>query len=85
MCEECRHYPCISRCPNFEEDPVCYCSECGEGIFNGDIYYKIADMMLCEDCINDCKTYAEFEEPDPDCWELTDRLYEESKYEDDEE
>jgi len=69
MCDLCLHYPCVTACPNYEEDPVCYCSECGEGIFRGDIYYEIADMMLCEDCINDCKHYAEYDaeehEPDP--------------------
>lgn len=62
MCDECRHSPCITRCPNYEEKPLFYCDRCGEGIFNGEIYYKIADMMLCEDCISDSKTYAEWDD-----------------------
>ena len=89
MCELCQHHPCITRCPNYEEKPVCCCDICGEDIFAGDVYYEIkvegfVTQNICEDCIEDSKCYAEHEEPDPDCWELTDRLYEESKYEDDE-
>lgn len=90
MCDLCQHYPCKTACPNYEEKPVCYCDICGEGIFNGDMYYNIKvegvnPQYICEDCIEDCKTYAEWDEPDPDCWELADRPYEESKYEEEEE
>lgn len=81
MCEECRHYPCISNCPNHVEEPVCSCDICGEDIFQGQLYYEIDSQNICEECIENGKRYAEHEEPDTDCWELTDRLYEESKYE----
>lgn len=34
MCEECRHYPCISSCPNAPEpEPVYTCAHCDDAIY----------------------------------------------------
>ena len=39
MCSICLRNPCDSRCPNAPEPkPVEICSECGEGIYEGDEY-----------------------------------------------
>lgn len=64
------------------EPPVCFtCSECGDSIYHGDTMFRFDKIIYCESCMEDARTEAEVEEPDPDCWERTDRLYEESKYE----
>lgn len=47
MCEECRHYPCISSCPNAPEpEPVYICDECDEGIYPGETVYEIDGKYL---------------------------------------
>ena len=50
--------------PRDEEEPVYYCCSCGEGIFEGEDYYKIGSDNWCSECIDNCKAVAEFEEPD---------------------
>ena len=37
------------------------CSDCGYGIFLGDIYYEINDVFICEDCIEQYKKEREEE------------------------
>lgn len=71
MCEECRHSPCISRCPNFVQVPLCYCDQCGEGICSGDYFYRIniegyPVQNLCDSCIDEFGLYAETEDEDDD-------------------
>ena len=73
MCDLCRHYPCASNCPNAPEPVAMYtCDNCGEGIFDGEHYYKIdnvADvktLLICDECMRDSKCYAEYEEYEPD-------------------
>ena len=73
MCEECRHYPCISSCPNAPEpEPVYICDECEEGIFAGELVYEIGGHKYCETCIDNASYTAEYPEeyePDPmDIW-----------------
>lgn len=70
MCDLCFHSPCVSNCPNFEPQAVCYCDICGESIFNGDVFYEIADMKICEECVDNSKSYAEYEEYEPDGCDL---------------
>lgn len=65
MCEICHQHPCPSGCPNAEEPkPVKICDWCRGEIYVGDTYYKIAGEDVCEDCVDECKSTAEEEEPD---------------------
>lgn len=51
MCEICRQYPCIPRCPNYVMPKTrYYCSICKEGIYNGEEYIQ-----------NDIGDYAHWE------------------------
>lgn len=68
MCEECRHYPCISSCPYAPEPESVYiCDECEEGIYAGETVYEIGGHKYCEGCIEDARYIAEEpEEYEPD-------------------
>ena len=70
MCEECRHYPCISSCPNYEPAVAFKCDGCGGDIYIGDTMYVLGKDHYCEECCY--KTEAEIPEPDEDfeyeCW-----------------
>lgn len=48
------------KAPSLEDEPkpVFKCSFCGEPIKEGELYYKIANMKLCENCIADSSEYA---------------------------
>lgn len=76
MCSDCGHFPCVSRCPNYEEKPLFYCDRCGEGIFDGDKFYQIdgiidvKTLLICEDCMSDFGKYAEHEDCEPDGCDL---------------
>lgn len=48
--------------PRDEEDPIITCSNCGEGIYEGETYYKVAGNAYCTDCIDDMREIAEMEE-----------------------
>lgn len=62
MCSLCRQIPCHPRCPNAPEPvPIMRCSECGEGIFEGDKYYDTGNGGVCKNCIEDM-TAKEFME-----------------------
>lgn len=41
-------------------DPVLYCDDCNEGIYAGDIYYKIGaeKFVYCQYCIENYKENA---------------------------
>ncbi len=44
MCDICRPYPCLSRCPNYSPPKVSYyCSFCDEGIYDGEEYIENQD------------------------------------------
>lgn len=59
MCSVCLKNPCDSRCPNAPEpEPVFLCSECREGIYEGDKYFEGTDGPVCMDCL-DGKTAEE--------------------------
>lgn len=54
MCSVCMTSPCLSRCPNAEEqEPVYTCVRCGYGIFPGDHYIETRDGYVCRDCLED--------------------------------
>lgn len=58
MCDECRSTPCNPSCP-YEETPPVYCCEiCGAEIYEGDYWWDVNDMILCEDCVNDMRRTA---------------------------
>lgn len=63
MCSECRQYPCHPMCPNADEPPiVCECEICGQGICAGDTKYVIDGSNICEDCVDNGRTYAELDD-----------------------
>ena len=83
MCEECRHYPCISSCPNFEAEALYYCDNCGGEIYSGEHYYRITiegypTQNLCEECVDSFGEYAESEEYEPDACDVA-KAYEEER------
>lgn len=54
MCEICRQNPCSSRCPNAPDpQPIKFCSECGEGIFEGDKYFDGEVETICMNCMEE--------------------------------
>lgn len=42
------------------------CSHCGASFYEGQEVYEIADLTLCENCVSECRTYYEPEEPGVD-------------------
>lgn len=57
MCSVCLQNPCDSRCPNAPEPkPVCLCSECNEGIYEGDKYLEGVNGPVCTTCLSDMTT-----------------------------
>lgn len=62
MCDICRQTPCASLCPNAPEPSVfTRCSECGDKIYDGDVYYEIINEYFCEDCVDNARKTAEVE------------------------
>lgn len=54
MCSVCLSTPCLTGCPNAEEQgPVYTCGRCGYGIFPGDHYIETRDGYVCRDCLED--------------------------------
>jgi len=39
----------------------CLCDECGEDIYEGETYYRIGGLNLCEACVEDARTEAEYD------------------------
>lgn len=63
MCDICLQYPCHPRCPNADEPPVaCECDLCNGNIYEGDAVYVIDGIHVCEDCIDNSRTYAEIDD-----------------------
>ena len=48
------------KAPGPEDEPkvIKICSLCGEGITEGEPFYKIGNLSICEKCIDECKEYA---------------------------
>lgn len=54
MCRDCHLPICDPRCPNADEPtPLMRCSECGEGIYEGDWYFKTETGYVCKNCLED--------------------------------
>ena len=52
MCSICLKNPCDSRCPNAPEPkPIEICSECREGIYEGDEYFDSFSGPICKECM----------------------------------
>jgi hypothetical protein len=67
MCDFCRQTPCHPRCPNAPKPPVVYrCCQCGGEIYEGDEFYDINGEKWCEECVHDCRSTAELDEPEYD-------------------
>lgn len=57
MCAICLQTPCHPRCPNAPEpEPMYWCCECGEGIFEGDKYFQYGNSEICEACMDEKTT-----------------------------
>lgn len=35
-----------------EPDPILHCVKCGNGIFEGEVYFHLDDCDVCEDCLH---------------------------------
>ena len=44
--------------PREDVKPVCFCTECKEGIYDGETIYKIKNDIWCEKCMDSFRTYA---------------------------
>ena len=54
LCSLCMQEPCANRCPNASEPkPLFTCSECNNGIYEGDKYLKGVDGPICKECLSD--------------------------------
>lgn len=54
MCRDCVLSVCSPRCPDAPEvPPIMRCSECGEGIYEGDWYFKTETGYVCKNCLED--------------------------------
>lgn len=46
-----------------EPDPILHCGKCGNGIYEGEFYFRIDGDDICETCLNDeFGRFAEWEE-----------------------
>lgn len=43
------------------KEAVCTCDVCGEGIYEGEVYYSIKEDCICTNCIDDFRKTAEIE------------------------
>lgn len=41
-----------------EPNPVLYCDKCGDGIYEGDAYYKIDGNNVCDNCLENYRRTA---------------------------
>ena len=48
------------RCENKAAKKKFDCSECGYGIFVGDVYFEIDENIICEDCMEEFKRECEY-------------------------
>lgn len=55
VCGACNTH--LPNCPEYEKliPAQCRCTECGNGIENGESYYQIGEHIICNYCIDDFK------------------------------
>lgn len=51
MCSICNYFICPSQCPNHYDKGIYTCECCGDGICDGESYYKIGDRYFHKDCL----------------------------------
>lgn len=63
MCQECLQFPCHPRCPNAPEPQVIHkCDNCGGEIHEGEYMYRFDIGIVCDECVGNSGTCAEYEE-----------------------
>lgn len=64
ICNVCGGRNChMPGCPEAKQTDTKYCCDgCGHAFYNGDAYYEVEGVKLCEDCINDSKRIFDVEE-----------------------
>lgn len=51
MCEYCRQFPCVPRCPNYKQkSSEITCSGCGEGIDRDEQYILVGSSYYHKEC-----------------------------------
>ena len=62
MCRECNSFPCKANCPyndRFYPQRICFrCHECGEPIYEDDLYMEFDGVEICQSCIDEHMTVA---------------------------
>ena len=53
MCSICNQFSCPLGCPNYRELGAYACHLCGDGICNGESYYKIGASYFHKECLLD--------------------------------
>lgn len=62
MCNTCNRVPHAQCCPDSDEfypQRICYrCYECGEPIYEDDLYMDYDGVQICQSCIDELTTVA---------------------------
>jgi len=53
VCSICNQFTCPTLCPNHREKGIYTCAECGDGISNGECYYRIGSSFFHKECLLD--------------------------------
>lgn len=53
MCEICKHFPCLSGCPNATLSKVYICEKCHEPIVENEDCYEMGNEYFHENCFED--------------------------------
>lgn len=72
MCYECGSHPCVSSCPNAKRIVCHKCVNCKDDIYDGEIFYNLNGDAWCEECIDEAKTFADYEIDQEDVYEYDD-------------
>ena len=54
MCDVCLETPCMKICPNYEDEVVGFCAQCGNELFENEDYLYNDEYCFCDkDCVLD--------------------------------
>jgi len=60
VCEHCHHITGHDpRCPLADPVKVYTCDQCGNGIYEGDLYMEFHEELICESCVDRLMKFAE--------------------------